>query len=35
VEKRISVKRLAVVRDEAGLTKEVELPREKAGLSSG
>jgi len=30
VEKRISVKRLAVVRDEAGLTKEVELPREKA-----
>ncbi|AKT34880.1 phosphoenolpyruvate synthase [Pyrobaculum sp. WP30] len=29
-EKRISVKRLAVVRDEAGLTKEVELPREKA-----
>jgi len=30
VEKRISPKKVAVVRDEAGLTKEVELPPEKA-----
>ncbi|CCC81563.1 phosphoenolpyruvate synthase [Thermoproteus tenax] len=31
VERRISQKRLAVVRDERGLTKEVELPPEKSG----
>ena len=30
VEKRISEKRLAIVRDEAGLTREVELPPDKA-----
>lgn len=30
VEKRISTKKIAVVRDEGGLTKEVELPLEKA-----
>jgi len=30
VEKRISFKKVAVVRDEAGLTREVELPPEKA-----
>jgi len=30
VEKRVSPKKVAVVRDEAGLTKEVELPPEKA-----
>ncbi|MFP3212137.1 MAG: phosphoenolpyruvate synthase [Thermoproteus sp.] len=34
VERRISRKRVAVVRDEAGLTKEVELPEEKASAPS-
>jgi pyruvate,water dikinase len=34
VEKRISVKKVAVVRDESGLTKEVELPPEKVATPS-
>jgi pyruvate,water dikinase len=34
VEKRISVKKVAVVRDESGLTKEVELPPEKTATPS-
>ncbi|AEA12020.1 phosphoenolpyruvate synthase [Thermoproteus uzoniensis 768-20] len=34
VERRISKKRVAVVRDEAGLTREVELPEDKASAPS-